>query len=156
MVAIFITNEIITSDGDNYGGIFNDRLARDIHNQDLYIDVRGQWQGRRDYIVDNSIINGDDIHIFSRNKKTDTFVYWGIAEFVYKDNRRAQVGIKPTTVQELAFFHFIIKNSDIVNELIPRNQLFEGPGCLKKACLLRIGHGNPTGAGISQCFVQME
>jgi hypothetical protein len=154
MTSIFITNEIIESEGAEYGGIFSDRVAIDIHTKDLYVDVRGQWQGRRDHLVDESIADGLKIHIFTRNKKTDTFTHQGVAEFVYKDTRTAQIGVKPETVNDLAFYHFVIKACDVVNEKIPRNPLFNGGGCLKKACLQRIGHPNPDGAGIFQCFVK--
>jgi hypothetical protein len=155
MAAIFITKEIIQTNGEDYGGIFKDRVARDIHTQDLYVDVRGQWQGRRDYVVDNAIQNDQNIHIFTRNKSKDNFTYWGLAKFVYKDNRTAQVGVRGTTVRDLAYFHFVINNTDIVNQEIPRNPLYVGGGCLKKACLDHIGHNNPAGAAISQCFVNM-
>jgi hypothetical protein len=152
MTSIFITKEIIVSTGPDYGGIFNDRVAIDIHNNDLYVDVRGQWQGRADHIVDESIASGSDIHIFTRNKVTDTFTYQGVATFQYKDDRVARIGVKPDTVVDLAYYHFVIKSADIVNEKIPRNSLFSGGGCFKKACLSRVGHSNPDGAAIFQCL----
>jgi hypothetical protein len=155
MAAIFITNEIISVEGEDYGGIFKDRVARDIHTQDMYIDVRGQWQGRRDHVVDDAIQNNNNIHIFTRKKKTDLFTYQGIGEFVYKDNRVAQIGVRPLLIHDLAFYHFTIKNNDIVNQVIPRNALYTGSGCFKKACLHHIGHNNPNGAGITQCFVNL-
>lgn len=149
MACIFLTNEIISMENENYGGTFKDIIAIDINSGDYHIICRGQWQGKND----NLIINNDIIHIFSRKNKKDRFTYLGIATKEYIIGRISPIGIKGN-FNELTIFKLIIKSSNVINATI-LNRNYIGSGCLKKACLSFLGLDDFTNTNITHCFIKL-
>ena len=150
MAAIFITAETITLADENYGGIFNDMLAICPHTGDVHILCRGQWTGR----CDNIIIENEEIHIFSRRNTRNEFTYWGIAQKEWTINRKIPVGVKTSNIEDLSLFKLKIKSENIINEVIPRNRMYNGSGCLKKSCLNHIGVTVLNGS-MMNCFIRL-
>lgn len=152
MAVIFVSNVNVTFEGEKY--FSKDKISINEHG-DLYVTIRGQRQGRMDYLIDDAIKNGKCVYIFSRYKTTDNFIYRGVGEFTHKYDRTVSVGINANKIEELSEYNFFIKNKNIINCVIPRNKLYNGSGCLKKACLSFIGHKDPNNASILNAFIKL-
>jgi hypothetical protein len=158
MAAVFLTKQVVTSNGRDYGGFYEDRIARDIYNGDLYFDVRGQRLGKRDRIVEQAHANGQPIHLFARNRQ-GTYRYYGIADHAATSivQRAAPLGVDPGVVEGLAFYHFVIQQQHIHNGgagvVVPRDPAYGGYWKNKAPCIAMLvgGLGNIVSVG-QTCF----
>jgi hypothetical protein len=158
MAAVFLTKQVVTSSGRNYGGFYEDRVARDIYTGDLYFDVRGQRRGKRDRIVEDAHTNGRPIHLFARNRQ-GTYRHYGIADHASAliVKRTAPDHVDPGVVEGLAFYHFVIKQQHILNggegEVVPKDPAYLGYWTNKAPCIAMLvgGLDNIVSVGRS-CF----
>ena len=128
-----------STENDTY---YNDRILKNIHNEDYEIFYSGQAQGRKDFQLIESVTNNDIFKIYYRYSKRDSFKFLGETSISNVIQNRAIVEGENAEQDNRLKLHFIIKNG--INIDIP-NCNFVSSGKFKKDVLIHSGYGKKNG-----------
>ena len=138
-VIITITLEPVTVAGGEGVYYYDDRILRNISNNEYEVFYSGQNQGRLDYQLTRAIGNNDEYKIYYRKKKNKPYIYLGSTHSVtIVRDRTIAVGENSIQSQKLLLH---LNNITIHNNNVPENT-FTGPGRYKKDILVHAGLRN--------------
>jgi len=140
--------EIGTIDGNFYDYSGEDRILKNILNDDYEVFYSGQNQGRMDYQLIDAVNSSSIFRVYYRRKKTESFVFLGSTS--YSSIVKERIGRKGanTLPNERLQIRLVIPSINIENVKIPN--VFRGSGCYKKSVLQ---HSNfPTNANTTLGF----
>lgn len=136
--ALFVTNEIITLGGQQYGGAYGDMHVQGGGVFEFY--VRGQRLGRMDYVIESvNLAHGDTLDIFYRIKSSQPFLHLGQAIKFEIIRQHLHIG-HVVPIGDMAFYRIVgIKQEGII--VCPWQLNGDtGPGCAKRAAVATLGH----------------
>ena len=126
-ICLFITNQPTRIDNSFYN--YNDRITKNIFNNNHEIYYSGQKKGKMDNILLKGIKDNDEFKIYYRYKKMESFIELGSTKLVkILSQRKVENGIEAND-NEILKLYLIVKN--VINKTIPKNN-FTGAGKFKK------------------------
>ncbi len=134
----------ISNSNDN-----NDKILKNILNNDYEIFYSGQIQGLQDHKLITAVENNDIFKVYYRDTINKPFIYLGETNisFIIK-NRSIPLSINANYDDKL-LINLIIKNENIINTPIPDNN-FIGSGKFKKDIFI---HANlPLNSNVNYGF----
>lgn len=136
--ALFTTNEVIKLGDHQYGGAYGDMHVQEAGLFEFY--VRGQRQGRMDYVIEDvQPARGDDMNVFYRNKKTDPFIYLGRAVKFEIIQQHPNIG-QHVAVDSMALYKITGVKQEGISVCPWKLPGDSGGGCAKRAALASLGH----------------
>jgi hypothetical protein len=142
-VAIFLNGEPL--EGGRYGAHYEDRWGKNLETNDIHAFVRGQNQGRRDYIIINASINDTPVHFYTRKNNKSPIIFRGIGKVSLERERVSPIGVNADSINEMALFYLKIDSSSVRNETIIGK---------KREALNHFGTG--PNENIQNCFYKLD
>ena len=150
MIIAITGGAVGTIDGNFYDYSGQDRILRNIFNDDHEVFYSGQNQGRMDHQLLDAVNSGSTFRVYYRIKSNSPFTFLGsTTSSSIVQERIIGKGINALPTERLQI-RLVIPRVNIENIQIPNNDLFEGVGCYKKSVLQ---HSNfPTNLNVNLGF----
>lgn len=142
-VAIFLNGEYL--EGGIYGAHYEDRWGINPETGDIHAFVRGQNQGRMDYLITEATVNNSDVYFYTRKNKRSPLIFRGIGKVAVERLRVTPVGQNAENILDMALFYLKIQKENIVSEIINGK---------KREALNHFGANE--NANIQQCFYKKD